>query len=819
MTSEEERPAAPSGGDHPETRTMAAQGHPPAPERRIGPYRILRELGHGGMGTVYLAARADEQFHKRVALKIIRAGADSAEVVRHFKRERQILAGLDHPNIAKLLDGGTTDDGLPYFVMEHIEGQPLLQYCDSRCLAIPERLKLFQPVCSAVQYAHRNLVVHRDIKPGNILVAEDGSPTLLDFGIAKLLNPGLAGEAPTATAMVMTPEYASPEQARGGRITTATDVYSLGVVLYELLTGHHPYRLTSRQPLDILKAVAEQEPEKPSTVVGRTEELTGSQPLRITPEGVAKAREGTPETLKRRLRGDLDNILMMALRKEPQQRYASVEALSDDLRRYLEGRPVRARKPTLGYRAGKFVRRHVMGVSASVAGVLLLAGFAVAMAVQSARVARERDLAQRERATAQRVSAFLVDLFKVSDPSEARGNTITAREVLDKGVANIAAELKDQPEVRATLMDTMGDVHRNLGLYDKAIPLLREALETRKTALGNEHVDVATSLNNLGNVLYDKGDYGAAEGLYRDALAMRRKLLGNEHQDVATSLSNLANVLYRKGDYPGAEGLHREALAMRRKLLGHEHSDVAKSLNNLAIVLMEKGDYAGAEDLYRESLSMLRKLFGNEHPRVATGLNNLANVLAQTGDYAGAEALLRESLALGRKLLGNEHPGVAFSLHNLAIVLMERGDTAGAEAFHREALAMRRRLLGNEHPNVAMSLASLAENLCREGRPAEAEPVALEAVAIFRKALPSGHPYTAEAESIRGGCLVLLHRYAEAEPLLLGSHPVLETTMGGRSLEARNALVRIVRLYEAWGKQDKAAPFRARLPASAEGRR
>src|SRR5688500_3990721 len=465
MSSDQETFATPSpSGD--ETNTTSAEGRAPALERRIGPYRILRELGQGGMGVVYLAARADEQFRKRVALKVIRSGGASEEVVRHFKRERQILAGLDHPNIARLLDGGTTDDGLPYFVMEYIEGEPLLEYCDSRKLPVAERLKLFQAICSAVQYAHRNLVVHRDIKPGDILVAEDGSPKLLDFGIAKLLNPELAGEALIATAMSMTPTYASPEQARGERITTATDVYSLGVVLYELLTGHLPYRLLSRQPLEILKAISEQEPEKASTAIERAE-----------------------NKLQRRLRGDLDNILMLALRKEPPRRYASVEAFSDDIRRYLEGLPVKARQPTAAYRTGKFLRRHVAGVAASAVFVGLLIGFAAAMAVQSARVTRERDLAEQERAaaqqereTAQRVSAFLVDLFRVSDPSRSRGETITAREVLDRGTTKIATELKDEPEVRATLMSTMGTVYSNLGLYDKALSLLEEALQTRKAA-------------------------------------------------------------------------------------------------------------------------------------------------------------------------------------------------------------------------------------------------------------------------------------------------------------------------------------------------
>ena len=784
MTSEKEG-TGPIPGD--ETRSIPNDAGARAPERRIGPYRILRELGHGGMGTVYLAARADEQFHKRVALKIIRAGADSAEVVRHFKRERQILASLDHPNIAKLLDGGTTDDGLPYFVMEYIEGEPVLAYCDARALPIRDRLRVFRAVCAAVEFAHRNLVVHRDLKPGNILVAADGTPRLLDFGIAKLLNPELAGEAPTATSLAMTPGYASPEQIRGGRITTASDVYSLGVVLYELLTGHKPYRVTSQQPLEVLRAISEQEAEKASAAVDRTTETRsaeGDRVVRVTPEAVAATREGTPEKLRRRLRGDLDNILMMALRKEPQLRYPSVEAFSDDVRRYLEGLPVKARTPTAAYRAAKFVRRHAVGVAASAAMVVLVLGFAVAMAVQSARVARERDVAQKERAaaqrereTAQQVSRFMVDLFKVSDPGEARGNTITAREVLDEGAHKIATELKDQGEIRATLMDTMGNVYVNLGLYSKAIPILQESLETRKAVLGREHPDVANSLNNLANVLDDHGDYAGAEARHREALAMRRKLLGDEHPDVAKSLNNLGIVLNNKGDYPGAEAAHREALALKRKRLGNEHVDVANSLNNLAATLYKTGDYASAEALFREALALERRLFGNEHPRVANSLNNLANVLVEKGDYAGAEAL------------------------------------------HHEGLGLKRKLLEADHPDIAIGLVSLADTLCRQKKAAEAEAAARDAVAIFKKALPGDHPYIAETESILGASLALQRRYDEAQVLLLRSYPILKASTGEGSPETRKAQEKIVALYEAWGKPDKAAMHRVALAAPDPARR
>jgi tetratricopeptide (TPR) repeat protein len=844
----------------PETKTTGGE-RPLVPEGSIGPYKLLKDLGHGGMGVVYLAARADEQYQKRVAIKVIRAGTDSAEVIRHFRRERQILAGLDHPNIARLLDGGATEDGLPYLVMEYIEGQPLHEYCDSRRLTIVERLKIFQQVCSAVAYAHRNLIVHRDLKPTNILVTAQAVPRLLDFGIAKLLNPEVSGEALTATGLALTPEYASPEQARGETVTTASDVYSLGVILYGLLTGHRPYRLKSRQPLEVLKAVCEQEPERPSEAVDRAEEPTdGARTAPVTAEEVSRTRESTPEKLRRRLSGDLDNIVLMALRKEPQRRYPSAEALSEDIRRYLEGSPVAARKGTATYRAGKYLRRHAVGVTAAAAFVLLLIGFAVTMAVQTARLARERDAtakqrdtAARERDKAEKVSRFLVDLFKVADPSEAKGNTITAREILDKGAEKIAGELKEQPETKAALMHTMSSVYVALGLYDKALPLAEEALKLRRQSLGSEHPDVAASLNSLANVLSYKGEYAEAEALYREALAMQRKLFGNEHPDVAASLNNLALVLDDKGDYAGAETLHREALVMYRKLLGNEHADVAMSLDNLAKVLDHKGDYSGAEALFRQALAMSRKLLGNEHPNVAASIDNLANVLDDKGDYAGAEALHREALAMYRKLLGNEHADVAMSLDNLAIGLDHKGDYAGAEALSREALVMRRKLLGKEHsdvgvslstlgqtlyhqhrlteaekafresleigrralppdhPAIADSLVRLGEVLAAEGQAPQAEAMLREGLEIRRKKLPKDHPDIAEAESALGSCLIRLPKLGEAESLLLESYPILRAKRSA-SAATRDARQHLIDLYTAWGKPDKAREYAA-IPA------
>ena len=399
--------------------TSAGGGVPPEPAlpfagRRIGAWRLLEQMGHGGMGTVYLAERADDEYRKKVALKVIRVGQDSADVIARFKRERQILAALDHPNIAKLLDGGTTDDGRPYLVMELVLERTILHYCLERKLGVAARLRLFAQVCDAVQYAHRSLVVHRDLKPGNILVTEDGVPKLLDFGIAKLIHPdGGQDESHTATgAHVMTPEFASPEQARGGAITTSSDVYSLGVVLYVLLAERLPYRLRSRQTFDVLRAVVEEDPERPSTAVTKEESPENKATEARHPSREARFSEGSLARLSRRLRGDLDTIVLTALRKEPERRYASVEALCEDIRRHLEGLPIRARKPTLAYRTSKFVSRHLWSVAGTALFLALLAGAGASLVVQSRRAARERD-------TSDRLAAFMLDLFALSGPDQA----------------------------------------------------------------------------------------------------------------------------------------------------------------------------------------------------------------------------------------------------------------------------------------------------------------------------------------------------------------------------------------------------------------
>jgi serine/threonine-protein kinase len=776
--------------------------------QRIGPYLIKRELGHGGMSAVYLAVRADDQYQKRVAIKLIKRGMDTEDILRRFRNERQILAGLDHPNIAKLLDGGTTEDGLPYFVIEYIEGVPINEYGDSHKLSTVERLKLFRTVCSAVHYAHQNLVVHRDLKPGNILVTSDGAPKLLDFGIAKLLNPELSPQTidPTAIGLrLMTPAYASPEQIQGKTITTASDVYSLGVLLYELLTGHRPYRVENWQPQEIERIICETEPERPSTAISRVEEVLasdGKTRIKLTPELVSRTRDGQPEKLRRRLSGDLDTIVLMAMRKEPPRRYASVEQLSEDIRRHLIGLPVIARKGTFSYRAGKFVRRHRVVV----AFLVLIVGFAITMTVQSARIARERDRAASERDKAERVNAFLQEMLASVDPRK-KGREITVAAVLDEAARRVETELIDQPEIEASVRTTIGTTYQSLGLYDAAETHLRRALAIRQKLFGEEHPHVAESMHNLGLLLTDMSKYQKAEPLLDEALVMRRKLRGPEHPDIAQSLNSLGVLLRTKSEYQEAEDRFREALVMRRKLLGPEHLDVAQSLNNLASVLWAQGKLKEAESLYREALAMNRKRLGLEHPDVATNLNNLANVLYDNGDYNEAESLHREALAMNRKRLGPEHPDVAGSLHNLAVVLHAKGNYNEAESMFREALVMRRKLLGPEHLDVATTMNNLARLLHAKGEYEEAELLLREALAVHRKLLGTQHE---EVITIMNDLAWLLHAKGEdqeAESLFRQILELRRTTRPPGHLDIANALIELGMLLTETGASQRAEPL------------
>lgn len=797
-----------------------------AVEESIGSYRIVRQLGEGGMGTVYLGIRSDMEFKKSAAIKVIRKGMDSQEIVARFHRERQILSSLDHPNIARLLDGGTTKDGLPYFVMEYIQGKPLTEYCDSHKLTTNERLELFRLVCSAVQYAHRNLVVHRDLKPANILVAADGTPKLLDFGIAKILNPDVfSGDLPpTATGMgAMTPDYASPEQAGGEPVTTSSDVYSLGVILYELLAGRRPYRFTSRNRMEIFRIICEQEPARPSTAVAESPESDTSR--------LSTQRGTTPEKLRKELNGDLDNIILMALRKEPQRRYSSVEALSEDISRYLEGHPVHARKGTWSYRTGKYIRRNKAGVAGAAAILLLVIAFALTVTFQNVRISEQRDSAQKaekraeaerliaeeERLKAIKVTDFLAKLFEVNDPAQSKGETLTAREILDRGADRLHKEFKDQPEVQAELMDRVGMIYEKLGMYDQAELLLKQSLGSRQSLFGSEHVAVAQSLRDVGQIVWDKGQYEEAERLLRQALSMHRKLLGEEHLEVAADLRSLGGMLRFRGQLDEAEKLIREALVIDRKRLGNEHLDVVRDLSNLAGLVWARGQLGEAEKLYRDVLAIHLKLFGNEHPAVASDLNNLGTVLFEEGRLDEAEKLFREAAAVGRKLLGSEHPQVAGYLGNLARALEARGQLDEAEKLYRDVLAMRLKLHGKEHPSVSGTLNDLAGVLRDEGRLAEAEKLYRESIVMDRKLLGNAHPKVAWDLSGLAGLLKQEGRWEEAEESFREALAIDRKTLGNGHPDVTALLVDLAEVLLAKGETQNAVLLAKEALDSLEG--
>jgi eukaryotic-like serine/threonine-protein kinase len=746
---------------------------------RLGAYRLVAELGSGGMGVVYLAERDDGELERRVAVKLLPPGLGTAAALARFREERQILARLDHPDIARLIDAGTSAGGRPYFVMEQVDGEPIDLSCRRRRLALADRVRLVARVCRAVHAAHQNLVVHRDIKPGNVLVTADGAPKLLDFGIAKRLDGDGAAPATVGPWRPMTPEYASPEQLRGEPVSTATDVYGLGVLLYELLTGVHPFRTPGTAPHEVARRICETRPVRPSAAVAAG----------------AAGLDAPPERLARRLRGDLDAIVLAAMHPEPARRYASAERLAEDLERFLDGRPVVARADSLAYRAGKFVRRHRLAVAAAVLVVLLLAGFAAAMAVQSARVERQRVEAERERRRAERVSSFLVELFEVSYPTREQARSVTARELLDRGAERIAAGLEDEPEVEARLLATIANVYDQLGLYAEARPLLERRLELARALHGDEHPEVAEAHSQLAINAWRRGDYAVAESLHERVIALRRRLLGTDAPEVADSLNALAAMLHEAGEYARAETAHRAALAIRRARFGEESWQVSQSLGNLGWLLHDRGRFAEAEELYRRALALNRRLFGDEHRWVAQGWSNLALLHHDRGELDAAAEVYVRAWEMDRRLLGEEkHPDLAIHLHNQARLWHDRGDLERAERLYREALELRRAALPDDHSAIATSLAGLGRLLTDRGELAAAESLLRDALARRRAALAPGNWHIAEAESLLGACLFAAGRPAEAAPLLTAGLAAMESQRGDGDLRVRQARERVAAL-------------------------
>jgi serine/threonine-protein kinase len=750
-------------------------------QRSIGAYRILREIGRGGMGAVYQAARADDAFQKIVAIKVIRRGLDTEDLVDRFRGERQILAMLDHPNITRLLDAGSTEDGLPYFVMEYIEGEPIDVYCDRCGTPIVERLKLFLQVCSAVSYAHRNLVIHRDIKPGNVLVTKDGVPRLLDFGIAKLLDPS-SGPDMTLTALhPLTPEYASPEQVRGVPVTTATDVYSLGILLYLLLTGRRPYRGPMSSPAEIERSICVEEPLKPSAAVAENRRLARS------------------------LQGDLDNVVLKALRKDPLRRYSSVEQFSEDIGRHLAGLPVIARADTVRYRVSKFTRRHKAGVTAAAMLVIVLIGGVVATAWQARRASAERDRARIETAKADRINAFLQEMLAYSSPSydspnASKNQDAKVSEVLEQAAKRAEAELRDQPEILAEVERTIGGVYESQGRYDQAEPLLRSALEKFKKMYDADNPRAVETANTLADCLLVKGDNAAAEALFRGNIEIERNAARRGRLDatrMAYSLGGLGGMLDRASDN-SAESYLREALQYASGFQGKNRAFVAMLYNNLGHVAFRKGDLKESERLGRASIDEYRHLPPGTYVEMAVSLSNLGAVLIRQHKYAEAEPFVREGLDLRRRILGDSNPDTAMGWYRLSDLLYNESDYVRAEQAARTSLEVFRRALAKPENDLVFAnpLTELGMILNKSGRPREAEKPLRQGLEIRTHLLAPGNQLIAVSQAALGDCLLAQKRYSDAEPFLAASYKTFQSAFGDHDSRAQEVSRSLKRLYD-----------------------
>ncbi len=778
----------------------------------IGRYHLLQKIGEGGMGEVWLAEQK-EPVRRRVALKLVKAGMNSREVIARFESERQALALMDHPAIAKVFDAGSTAEGAPYFVMEYVAGVPITNYCDHHRLNTRERLDLFVRVCEGVQHAHQKAIIHRDLKPSNILVINvDGraAPKIIDFGVAKALTQKLTADTmfTRVGALLGTPQYMSPEQAdsSGEDIDTRTDVYSLGIILYELLAGAPPLDMRRIAFDEFLRRLREEEPSKPSTKI-RTQDAAASTAL-------AHKRQTEPLTLAREIRGDLDSITLKALEKERSRRYGSPSDLAADIGRHLNNEAVLAVPPSAAYRARKFARRYRVALATAGAFLLVLLAAAGISIWQSIRATRQRDRADAAAASAQAVNDFLQnDLLAQAGASSQAGPgakpdpDLKVRTALDRAAARIAGKFDRQPEVEAAIRDTIGETYTDLGLYPEARKQLERALDlyrrvlgaenpkTLKTMsrlgataalqgkypeaealfsrtlgiqrrmLGPEHPDTLSSMNSLASSYYYQGKFAEAEALFRQTLELQTRVLGLANPETLASMNGLASSSERLGKFAEAEALHRQTLENRRRVLGPEHPRTLASMNNLGLDDFKQGKLAEAEAVWGQTLEMRRRVLGPQHPDTLQSMNNLATLYGQEGKYAQAEVLFSQNLEIKRSVLGPQHPDTLYSAANLAVAYQLQGKYAQAEALFKQTLEMQRRTLGPEHPWTIQTLASIASMYQRQGKYDAAEKFAAETLAAQRHLSGSENPDTMDAAADLALAYQSQGKFAESEPL------------------------------------------------------
>ncbi|KAA3614983.1 MAG: serine/threonine protein kinase [Calditrichaeota bacterium] len=735
--------------------------------RQIGLYKIEKHIGEGGMGNVFLAER-DDDFHKKVALKIIKRGMDTDALLKRFRQERQILANLVHPNIARLLDGGSTEDGLPYLVMEYIEGMPITDYCDKEHFTINQRLKIFRKICQAINYAHQNLVVHRDIKPNNIIVTSEGVPKLLDFGIAKLLDPdtGESHELTIEGSRISTPEYASPEQIQGKPISTASDVYSLGILLYNLLTGYRPYHFLDRSPAAIEKVVVETIPAKPSSVLKQPSinNPTKNKTENVNPDEQSRLRKTSVEKLIKQLNGDLDNIILKSIQKEPQRRYLSIEQFSEDIGRYQNELPVSARKDSTSYRVGKFIRRHRVSFAAVIIIFLSLLSGIVGISWQ-AQIAKEEEVKARQ------TLKFVEKTLAAANPLES-GKELTVEQLLDEATKRIPNELNEQPQIESEIRSIVGEAYQSLGHYGKARTHFKKNLVLLESFYGSKNSAVANGYRELAVVEHYSGNYSRADSLYRKAIKLYREIGEVTSGDYAIALNDFGTMELDEARYDSAIIVFEESLKLMHSFFGENHYQVGSVYNNLAYAYDDLGDYDKADSIYAKALSVFRHNYGDEHPEIANTLNNYAFVKLNVGDTLASLQLHEQALAMWRKLVGDDNPEVATTQHNIAAVTFYQKNYALAEKKEREVVKIFQKIYDAGHPYLGSAYFMMGRILNAREKFIESEEFLRNSLKIRQAKLGANHPAIASAYFELGKSLFGQNDLGKAKEMLKSAEQI-----------------------------------------------